>query len=660
MCAVRTEQPTSGDSFGSLVSPSEVREFAGLPDLGLPEAGPAAAAAGRRLARHPLLTDSLGGGPDGEWVSATQLLLSPLGVHLDLLKLRPGGAVLRCRASSVPGASACDLTKAVLESIPGATGRPGTVVETTCMKRGADACLYMLLWEADGPAGNGNGHGNGNGNGNINGNGNGNGHGPGHDHGPAAPAPASPVGLPVPTVPDETVAAAPKAPAGPTAGTSAAPREEPHPVPVPVAGPNHLVADHLVADHLVADHLVADHLDPDHLDPDHLDPVVAPAPSAGVEPVGFHGASPVAGATTEPVVISLRSTQWTSTIRGAIRSRLGIPGIGVRRRRGTKRASWFRRRAWLLVVAALAGGFGGQWAGNHKGVSYSAQATLVVQSGSGRTGPGSANNADALAVTYSALIPTDATIVDSAARSLGISPSALSHHLSVSVETGTAVMLLKYAAPTGTSAVRGAQTIARAAAGDGPSSAAIPAGSVAVVQLPNTASIAGSLHKAGLPLGIVLGLAVGAILVIAVERADPRVDTADELATVCGCPASVPEGVSAAEIVRAISRVVGPDNPVTVVPMDTVDAGAARSLGHGLAADRAPGEPVFEVGPPFETRADELANGLGPTVLVTGFGVPRRRVQAAVERLRLMGREPLWAALAGSTTGRPELPTHAV
>ncbi|MHB1585401.1 MAG: YveK family protein, partial [Acidimicrobiales bacterium] len=396
-------------------------------------------------------------------------------------------------------------------------------------------------------------------------------------------------------------------------------------------------------------------------------PVPAPAPEPGrtsPAPTSIAGALstvpgqfPVVGEPTAPVI----TRPWTGQHRMFGRDgRRGLRRPLVRRRQGGGRAPWLRRRAWLLMVAALAGGAGGAWAGNHKGISYSAQSTLVVQSGSGKAGPGNANDAAALAVTYSTLLPTDSTIVDSAARSLGVSPSTVSHHLSVSVVTGTAVMLLKYSAPTAAEAQRGARTVAQIAAGAAPPSAAIPTGSLVVVQLPTSASIAGSLHKVGLPLGIVLGLAVGAILVIAVERADPRLDTAEQLASVGDCPATaVPGGMTMAELTRAISRVVGPASRVTVVAVEEADQPTAQALGRALASDRASGEPLFEVGPPFETAADELAAGSGPTVLVVAFGVPRRRVQVAVERLRLLGREPLWATLADARALERTTAAHA-
>jgi len=615
MAALRTEPAPAGDTVGSVVSPSEVRRFAGLPALGLPEAGPAAAAAGRRLAAHPMLADRCGSTGGEHWLSGTQLLLAPLGVHLDLLKLRPGGAVLRCRrGASVEGDAACDLTKAILESIPGATGRTGTVVETKCMKRGADACLYMLLWEA--PAA------------------------PPQAAAPEAAPPraATPEAAPPRAATPEP--ALPAAPAAPARGIVEAPGIAPAPP-----------STHVASNGAVG----------------RPDRSPAPAPEPGVS---IPAPTPAPGAlrtmpshlpfVDEPTAPAL-TRPWIGTRRtsGSI-GRRGRRRPFLRRRQGGGRAPWLRRRAWLLVIAALAGGAGGAWAGNHKGISYSAQSTLVVQSGSGRAGPGNANDAAALAVTYSTLLPTDSTIIDSAARSLGVTPSTVSHRLSVSVVTGTAVMLLKYSAPTAATAERGARTVARIAAGAAPPSAAIPAGSLVVVQLPTSASIAGSLHKVGLPLGIILGLTVGAILVIAVERADPRLDTAEQLASVCDCPATtVPDGMTAAELTRAISRVVGPASRVTVVAVEEADQPTAQALGHALATDPNAGEPLFEIGPPFETAADELAAGSGPTVLVVAFGVPRRRVQVAVERLRLLGREPLWATLADARALDRPTPSHA-
>jgi hypothetical protein len=56
------------------------------------------------------------------------------------------------------------------------------------------------------------------------------------------------------------------------------------------------------------------------------------------------------------------------------------------------------------------------------------------------------------------------------------------------------------------------------------------------------------------------------------------------------------------------------------------------------------------VGPPFATGVVQLSGGSGPTILVLRTGRRLRDVSAAVERLRLMGRAPLWAVLVGKRT----------
>lgn len=630
MCAVWTEEPTTEhqpteETVGSVVSPSEVRRFGGLPDAGLPPAGAAAAAAGRRLAQHPLLSARRGAGGEQEWLSGVQLLLAPLGIHLDLLKLRDGGAVLRCTATHpVPRDAACDLTKAILDlpPDPGGSGH-GTVVENSCMKRGAEACLYMLLWHPSRSTDEREAH---------------------SPTGTALPAAPAPTGRTAETAPVAAVAAdrSPAPPAVP--GATAFPMAR---TPPPAQGRA--------------------------VTPAPIQPVPRPTTPAGVPEARPSPAAPsplpVFDDLATSVVAPSRLPEWPEPLPDHRFRQLGdqlagglrrLSGTRSRPAAGSRRAPWLRRRAWLLVLATLAGAVGGLWAGKHEGISYSAQATLVVQSGSGRSGPGSANDANALAITYSALLPTDSRITGAAGRALGVSASTVSRHLSVSVETDTAVLLLKYHASSPAQAVRGAQTVARVAAGSAPPSAAIPGGSLAVVQLPSSASVAGSLHKDGLPLGLVLGLAVGAILVIAAERTDPRIDGPEQLGAACHCPATaVPGGMSPTEMARAISRVAGPASRVTVVPLTPVDDPPARALGRALATDRTSGEPVFDNGPAFETNTDELATGAGPTVLVAGYGTPRRRVQAAVGRLRLLGREPLWAVLADSAAAEPEVPSGA-
>jgi hypothetical protein len=56
------------------------------------------------------------------------------------------------------------------------------------------------------------------------------------------------------------------------------------------------------------------------------------------------------------------------------------------------------------------------------------------------------------------------------------------------------------------------------------------------------------------------------------------------------------------------------------------------------------------VSPSFSSGAVELSRGSGPTILVLRAGRRKRDVAAAAERLRLMGRGPLWAVLVSKRT----------
>ena len=324
----------------------------------------------------------------------------------------------------------------------------------------------------------------------------------------------------------------------------------------------------------------------------------------------------------------------------------------VARSTGHKVPTWVLRRSWLLVLALLAGTAGGFLAATGSSTSYSATSTLVVQSGAGRAGPGSANDAQALATTYAALIPKDQAILQRVAGTLHTSTSAVSQHLSVSVEMGTSLLLVRYNAPTAAQAVAGSALLARTVAGAAAPTPAIASGSVVIVQLPTAGVAGGALHKYGAPIGALFGMLLGIVLVLAAERADPRIDDTFTLARVAGClAASVPEDLSVPELAGALTRSTA-GATVTVVPLEDVDRGAALGLARQLVTTMSAtssGSPVA-VGPPFATGVVQLSGGSGPTILVLRTGRRLRDVSAAVERLRLMGRAPLWAVLVGKRT----------
>ncbi len=306
------------------------------------------------------------------------------------------------------------------------------------------------------------------------------------------------------------------------------------------------------------------------------------------------------------------------------------------------------RRSWLLALALVAGSAGGWFAGVHAGTSYGAQSVVVVQSGAGKAGPGSANDALALATTYAALIPKDQSILSSAARVLNLSTSQIEGSLGVTVEQGTSLLQIDFTASSAAKAIAGAQAVARAVASSRSLTPAIAAGSVAIVSTPTSAHLQGTLHKYGIILGGLLGIVVGLILVLAAERADPRIDDAAAMATASGCRAAlVPADLSFAELATRAGRrrpTGGCGSPI--VPIAIADTAPTMELARGLRPCWPANGPAVAISPSFSSGVVELSRGSGPTVLVSHPGMRQRDVLAAAERLRMIGRPPVWAVLS--------------
>jgi hypothetical protein len=570
---------TGASTPESTLTNTGVRRFAGLPETGLPEA--VTRDAGHRLATHPVLTARSAKGDQAvpDVLRDAHFLLSGLGVHLDVLRTRPGCAVVRAIPDpGVSPAAACELVQGLLETVTEtACGVRGTLVETTCAGKGSAACLYTLMWETAG----------------------------------AAPVPA----------PATTLHAAAPA-AAPSTAYRYLGQVAPAPQVAPTA-PNRIPTEPPAA-------------------PAPQAPSAPPAAATTAEPPPVGAAAPVAPPVAVPVTVIAAEPRFAPSVQHSPPARTT----------GRKGSTWLLRRSWLLILAVVAGTAGGFVAAKSSTTSYSATATLVVQSGAGKAGPGSANDAQALATTYAALIPKDQAILQTAARSLHVSTAAVASHLSVSVEMGTSLLLLKYSAPVADQAVAGSTLLARSVAGAAPPTPAIASGSLVIVQLPNGAVAGGALHKYGAPIGGLFGLLLGIVLVLAAERADPRVDDTFTLEEAAGCPAaSVPEDLSLPELARALSRSLT-GNAVTVVPLSGLDGTGAMALARRLVPSlpqTSTGSSV-SVSPSFSSGAVELSRGSGPTILVLRAGRRRRDVAAAAERLRLMGRAPLWAVLVGKRT----------
>jgi capsular polysaccharide biosynthesis protein len=307
---------------------------------------------------------------------------------------------------------------------------------------------------------------------------------------------------------------------------------------------------------------------------------------------------------------------------------------------------WVGRRWWLFVLCVIAGTSGGVYMRLSHPPTYSASTEMIVASGASGLGPGPANDAIALALTDASIIPTDQKVLSEMGAKLGVSSDEVGRNLSATAEAGTSVVVVTYKAATPAEAVRAAN-LATHVITSGPS--ALPRGSLDTVRLADSARDTSTLHTYGVPLGALLGLVIGLIAILAIERSDPRADQVEDLARATGTPVSAyPGHVSLPELQRLISEVSASPATITLVPLSDAEQLQTSHLCDGLDACTNASQLNFESVGPVETAGASLAEGVGPTMLVVDGGSRLRTVYSTVSRLELLGRGAIWAVLSES------------
>lgn len=308
--------------------------------------------------------------------------------------------------------------------------------------------------------------------------------------------------------------------------------------------------------------------------------------------------------------------------------------------------TWFRRRWWVLGLCILAGLGGGYLASTSAKVMYSASAELIVESGAGPLGPGSANDANALALSDASIIPSDEATLQRIAAETGATLHEVRTSVTAKAVSGTSVIIVSFKAKTELEAIAGVNAVARVLNNGTPDSV-IPDKSLAVVQLASTATRVGIIHSFGKPLGVILGVFVGGVAVLAIERADPRVDDVEDLARVTGTAASVfPGPVPMVELERSIALASRGAANVSLVPLSDAEEVQAEILWKHLTLGVNQPTMILDFVDSGSSRSSLLAQASGPTVLVVKPNTRSRVLQASVLRLQLLGRGPVWAVLA--------------
>jgi capsular polysaccharide biosynthesis protein len=331
-----------------------------------------------------------------------------------------------------------------------------------------------------------------------------------------------------------------------------------------------------------------------------------------------------------------------------------------------------RRRVGIIALATLCCAGVTYALSGTVAKKYSAEAVVVVAS-SRQVTPDQANR---LAITDAALIPKDEAIGRHLAAELGTTISEVRRRLSVTNDPETALLRIDYRGATASDARSGAIAVARSITGSNPESNNIAPKSIEIVQLPNRVSAASSLGTL-MPVAVILGLALGAVLAVAAERADPRIDDLEDLAAAVSCPVSRVDGLSSSAASALLTRwtALAGLRPISValLPVDERFEPSlppvARTLAladereRAVVIDAVPELPSHSVrtesqgvqaadlrlltaGVPGGTSAGEgVALGADLTVLVLEPGTRLAKLRNAVEVLANFGTAPAWAVL---------------
>lgn len=325
---------------------------------------------------------------------------------------------------------------------------------------------------------------------------------------------------------------------------------------------------------------------------------------------------------------------------------------------GGFRLGWLKRRWWVLILC-VAGVTAVAVAASRPGpVTYVAEAVLVVRSGATDNTPGSANEANRLAVTYSQLIPLDTGVLEEVAQTLGVARSEVDGRVSVTNDTNTAILRVQYKAPTPEQAIEGATAVA--AALYGPSAQPNNFNGLALSRLPGEA-VAQDDALNVIPAGVVLGLLLGIVLILALERSRGRIEDDEDLERLLKLPVTALDGLSPSGITALLQRwrsmtphLRGAVSLVTPAPgyqsltaeVASVFAATVRSdsdetlngsIAGVLISGGAPGS--WEVGEQVVQQSDVA-------VLVVPEGMPIADLEESLKVLEGFGVRPVWVLYA--------------
>ena len=173
-----------------------------------------------------------------------------------------------------------------------------------------------------------------------------------------------------------------------------------------------------------------------------------------------------------------------------------------------------------------------------KPFTHAAQSVLFVPPTPTVGGPGNAGEAANLATTYADLIPEDRVILQHVADRVGRDLDTVRARLAVTHDFDTSILRISFSDPDAEVALAGARVLADSVTGRRPVSTRIAPRSLSIVHVPTAAVSQSMPRKRVAVLGMMFGLTLGLVLVLARERTHRRIDDLETLSAEVGCAAS--------------------------------------------------------------------------------------------------------------------------
>ncbi len=352
-----------------------------------------------------------------------------------------------------------------------------------------------------------------------------------------------------------------------------------------------------------------------------------------------------------------------------------------------------RRRGWVLLVAIAVTTMCAYLVASSRGETFTAESTAVVAAT-----PNSLltpDQADTLAGTYAALIPKDAAIDRAVANAVGTSVPDVENRLSAFNTTLTALLAIDYRGTSAANSIAGATAALKAITGRHPVSTNIIPRSIGAVRAPTQASASRSVSFL-VAIGVILGIAIGSLLMGVWERVDPRIDRPEDLSQETGSPTSPVSAISQsganALVARwrtladhgpskialvPVTRDVQAELPKVALRLGQMQVSGSQFQGNGASSwdgtpeaivksedltqpleNAIPAMVICEV-PSADLTALRSIMDCDLVVLVAKRGTPRAVLRNSLESLTEFGLSPKWAIFLGrralGISGRAEV-----